>query len=139
MEVANSTSSNELNHTTSSNETLADNKWIPVNSSVTIPAAVFNNISGPTQGLLYTVYSDSNLFPLASDFQVVGSLIFGVSVAEVRIYDLPEPVMITLEPNPNLVVSRLYINYIIVGSFVGEIFAECCKSFVISYLIGMLW
>ncbi len=117
-----------MNFTTSSNETLTDNKWIPANSSVTIPAAVFNNISGPTQGLLYTVYTDSTLFPLASDFQVVGSLIFGVSVAEVRIDDLPEPVMITLEPNPNLVVSRLYINYNYCGVICKRNCAICCDQ-----------
>ena len=86
-------------------------EWYPRKTSITLPREVFTDINDSDVGLLFSIYLTSVLFPVADgsreDGFVVGSLVLGASLAERYITSLTEPVNITLELNPSLVVGHV--------------------------------
>ena len=86
-------------------------EWYPGKTSITLPPEVFTDINNSDVGLLFSVYLTTVLFPVADESQeegfVVGSLVLGASLAERYIINLTEPVNITLELNPSLVVGHV--------------------------------
>ena len=77
-----------------------------LNISVYLPPAVFENVTTPTVGLLFTYYREAFLFPLSkqseSDALAAASPVIGISLAGYNISFASEPILLTL---PVMVVS----------------------------------
>ena len=80
-------------------------------ANVQLPPETFENISDPSVGLVFTVYQVGSLFPVESAMRdegfIVGSLVLGVSVAEMSVANLSQPVVVTLQIDPNRVVGMI--------------------------------
>lgn len=79
-----------------------------MNISVYLPPAVFENITAPTIGLLFTYYREAFLFPVSkqseSDSLAAASPVVGISLTGYDISLVSEPIVLTL---PLLVVSEI--------------------------------
>ena len=70
------------------------------NISITLPPAVFRNVTSQNVALLFTFYVRTTLFPVRKDpddeFPSVRSPIVGASLNGFQVHSLPEPVLIEL-------------------------------------------
>ena len=78
------------------------------NITISLPPALFKNLTETSVGLLYTYYSNSSLFPVRrindSEYPAIATPVIGASLVQIpSVVNLSEPIIMTL---PLLVVSK---------------------------------
>ena len=83
------------------------------NITISLPPALFKNLTETSVGLLYTYYSNSSLFPVRrindSEYPAIATPVIGASLVEIpSVVNLSEPIIMTL---PLMVVSQCSFLY----------------------------